>query len=66
MRLVTRAGAPSLEVTITDGRVATTAVFLGRRKIAGIKPGRHIAVEGVAGESGYRILVFNPLYTLLP
>ncbi len=66
VRLVPRAGAPSLEVTITDGRSATTAVFLGRRKIAGIKPGRHIAVEGVAGETGARVLIFNPLYTLLP
>jgi hypothetical protein len=66
VRLVPRAGAPSVEVTISDGRSAATAVFLGRRKIAGITPGRHITVEGVAGEAGTRILVFNPLYTLLP
>jgi hypothetical protein len=64
VRLVPRAGAPALEVTITDGRGAATAVFLGRRKIAGVVPGRKISIEGVAGSSGQRVLIFNPLYTL--
>ena len=64
VRMVPRAGAPALEVTISDGRGNATAVFLGRRKIAGIVPGRHIVVEGVAGNSGKRTLLLNPLYTL--
>lgn len=66
VRVVPRAGAPSLEVTITDGRASATAVFLGRRKIAGIVPGRRVVVEGIAGQHGRRYLMFNPLYTLLP
>ncbi len=66
VRVVPRAGAPSLEVTITDGRGTATAVFLGRTKIAGIVPGRHLAVEGVAGRAGNRYLIFNPFYTLFP
>jgi hypothetical protein len=66
VRVVPRAGAPALEVTVTDGRGATTAVFLGRRKIPGVVPGRRLAVEGVAGRSGQRVLIYNPLYTLLP
>ena len=66
VRVVPRAGAPALEVTISDGSGTATAVFLGRSKIAGIAPGRHIAVEGVAGRSGNRYLIFNPLYTLFP
>ncbi len=66
VRVVPRAGAPALEVTISDGRGTATAVFLGRSKIAGIAPGRHIAVEGIAGKSGHRYLIFNPLYTLFP
>lgn len=66
VRLVPRAGAPSLEVAITDGRGTATAVFLGRHKISGIVPGRHISVEGVAGKAGGRYLVFNPVYTLYP
>ena len=66
VRVVPRAGAPALEVTINDGRASATAVFLGRRKIAGVVPGRKIIVEGVAGQHGRRFLMFNPLYTLLP
>jgi hypothetical protein len=66
VRIVPRAGAPALEVTITDGRSTATAVFLGRKKIGGITPGRHLVVEGVAGQHGKRVLIFNPLYTLLP
>ena len=66
VRLVPRAGAPALEVTITDGRGNATAVFLGRSKIAGVVPGRHIAVQGVAGRVGKRYLIYNPLYTLFP
>jgi hypothetical protein len=66
VRVVPRAGAPALEVTITDGRGTATAVFLGRRKIAGVAPGRRVAVEGVVGSSGNRYLIFNPLYTLFP
>jgi hypothetical protein len=39
---------------------------MGRKKIVGITPGRHLVVEGVAGQHGKRVLIFNPLYTLLP
>ena len=66
VRIVPRAGAPALEVTVTDGRGSATAVFLGRRKIAGVAPGRKIVIEGVAGAQDNRVLIFNPLYTLLP
>jgi hypothetical protein len=66
VRVVPRAGAPALEVTISDGRGTATAVFLGRGKITGVVPGRHIAVEGVACRSGNRVLILNPLYTLFP
>lgn len=64
VRVVPRAGAPALEVTITDGRGSVTAVFLGRRKIGGVTPGRRISVEGVPGQVGARLLLYNPLYTL--
>ena len=36
VRIVPRAGAPALEVVISDGRGSVTAVFLGRRKIGGV------------------------------
>ncbi|MGH8999173.1 MAG: OB-fold nucleic acid binding domain-containing protein [Acidimicrobiia bacterium] len=65
VRVVPRAGAPSLEVTVTDGRGNLVAVFFGRRHLAGLHPGRRLVVEGVVAESGNRALVFNPVYELL-
>ena len=65
VRIVPRAGADALEVTVSDGRGAVTAVFLGRRKILGISPGRRIALEGVVAREGSQQLIYNPLYTLL-
>jgi hypothetical protein len=65
VRIVPRAGAPALEVTVSDGRGAVVGVFLGRRKIAGLSPGRKVAFEGVAARDGKRFLVFNPVYELL-
>lgn len=64
VRIVPRAGAPALEVTISDGRGALTAVFLGRRKIAGITPGRRMTLEGVVSTDTRDRLMFNPIYTL--
>ena len=66
VRVVPRAGAPALEVTVSDGQGSATAVFLGRRTIAGITPGRKMTFEGVVGRDRNRNLVFNPQYTLLP
>ena len=65
LRIVPRAGAPALEVTVSDGRGAVVAVFLGRRKIAGLTPGRRIVIEGVTARDGNRFVVFNPVYELL-
>jgi hypothetical protein len=65
VRIVPRAGAPALEVTVSDGRGSIVGVFLGRRKIAGLSPGRKVAFEGVAARDGKRHLLFNPIYELL-
>jgi hypothetical protein len=65
VRIVPRAGAPAVEVTVSDGRGTVVAVFFGRRKIAGMSPGRRVALTGVAGGDGNRTLVYNPEYTLL-
>ena len=63
--IVPRSGAPALEVTLSDGTGTVVAVFLGRRKIAGLSPGRRVLVEGVAARNGSRFLLFNPVYELL-
>lgn len=66
VRIVPRAGAPALEVTISDGRASVVAVFLGRRKIAAMKPGRRLIAEGVATARGPQRLVYNPWYRFIP
>lgn len=65
VRLVPRAGAPALEITITDGRGSIVAVFLGRTTVPGMTPGRRLVVEGVPLRDGSRCLVYNPWYRLL-
>jgi hypothetical protein len=65
IQIVPRAGSPSLEVTVGDGTAKAVAVFTGRRKIAGIHPGRGVVLEGVGGRVGNRLQLLNPAYTLL-
>jgi hypothetical protein len=65
VRIVPRAGADALEVTVSDGRAQVTGVFLGRRKIAGLSPGRKVVLEGVVLPNGKQRQIYNPTYTLL-
>lgn len=61
-----RGGVPALEAELYDGSGALTLVFLGRRRITGISPGRSIRVRGRIGvQDGVRV-VFNPRYELVP
>jgi hypothetical protein len=59
-------GKPALEVELRDGSGSVTLVWLGRRKIPGIEPGRNIRVAGriSCAANGHRVL-FNPRYELL-
>ena len=65
MRVVPRAGSPSLEVTVDDGSGRALVVFTGRRRIAGIDPGRGLVLEGTARDERNKIVLMNPAYTLL-
>lgn len=65
VRIVPRAGAAALEVTFSDGWASATAVFLGRRKIAGMAAGRKLAVNGMVARDGKQLLIYNPDYTFL-
>ena len=60
-----RGGVPALEAELYDGSGVITLVWLGRRRIAGIEPGRPIQVQGRIGlHDGVRTL-YNPRYELL-
>ncbi|MDQ6796778.1 MAG: OB-fold nucleic acid binding domain-containing protein [Actinomycetota bacterium] len=68
LRIVPRAGSPSLEATITDGSGSLVAVWMGRRQIAGVSPGRRIVVSGrvnPGSSQGRRMFLYNPRYELL-
>lgn len=65
IRVVPRAGSPSLEVTVNDGSGLAVAVFTGRRAIPGITPGKGVALEGVARRERERLVFLNPAYRLL-
>jgi hypothetical protein len=59
-----RGGVPALEAELFDGSGALTLVWLGRRQITGISPGRQLEVEGRIGvQDGVRV-IYNPRYEL--
>ena len=58
------ADVPSLELVLVDGTGGLTVVFLGRRHVAGIRPGSLLAVEGMVGSQGNRLAILNPHYDL--
>jgi hypothetical protein len=39
-------------------------VFLGRRRVGGVRAGRRLVVEGMVARDGNRLLMFNPVYEL--
>ena len=60
-----RGGYPALEVELRDGSGAVTLVWLGRRQIAGIDPGRSLKISGrISCHEGKRVM-YNPRYELL-
>lgn len=61
-----RAGVLALEADLWDGSGTVHLVWLGRRKIVGIEPGRHLLARGrICTLNGSR-MIYNPTYDLLP
>ena len=58
-------GVPSLEVRIADPSGSILIVFIGRRRIAGIKPGTQLLVDGIVGQQSGRLALLNPYYELI-
>jgi RecG-like helicase len=62
--LAPRAGTPTLEATLYDGSGTLTLVWLGRRKIVGVKPGVAMKAVGRVSCADGRRVIFNPRYEL--
>lgn len=67
LRIVPRAGTPSLEATVNDGTGSLVIVWTGRRNIPGVAPGKRLVLSGRGAPQGSagRLTVFNPRYELL-
>ncbi|MFD0372303.1 MULTISPECIES: OB-fold nucleic acid binding domain-containing protein [unclassified Streptomyces] len=61
-----RAGVPALEAELFDGTAPLDVVWLGRRSIVGIEPGRKLIASGRISMSHGRRVLFNPKYELRP
>ena len=55
---------PTLEVDVFDETGGLTAVFLARRRIAGINLGTEMDVEGVVSSHHGALTILNPAYEL--
>jgi hypothetical protein len=59
-----RGGVPALEAELYDGSGVITLIWLGRRRIAGVEPGRLVRVEGRIGRQDRTRVMYNPRYEL--
>lgn len=61
-----RGGVPALEAELYDGTGSITVIWLGRRQISGVVPGRSIEIQGRIGRHDGQRIMYNPRYELLP
>lgn len=59
-----RTNLPTLEADLYDGSDVVTLVWLGRRQIAGIEPGRSLTARGRVALRDKRKVIYNPYYEL--
>ena len=59
-----RTNLPTLEADLYDGTDVVTLIFLGRRSIAGIEPGRQLTARGRVALRDDRKVIYNPSYEL--
>ena len=58
------ANVPVLEAELFDGTCSIQLVWLGRRRIAGIEPGRKLMARGRVGVHDGKLAIYNPWYEL--
>jgi RecG-like helicase len=59
-----RAASLTMEADLWDGTGNVTLIWLGRRDIAGIQPGRRIIVHGRITNVRGELTIYNPRYHL--
>ena len=59
-------GVPALEAELYDGSDVLSIVWLGRRRIPGIRCGRALVAQGLVSRAQGRPVLFNPRYELRP
>lgn len=59
-----REHVPTFEAELFDGSGAIALVWLGRRRIVGIEPGRRVKATGRVGIHDGRLAIYNPRYEL--
>jgi hypothetical protein len=59
-----RQDVPTVEAELFDGTDTLDLVWLGRREIAGIVPGRRLRVDGMVTDRDGRRTMYNPRYEL--
>jgi hypothetical protein len=64
VELCPRAAAATLEAELYDGTEGVLLVWLGRRRIPGIEPGRTVKARGRLAEREGRKVLYNPYYEL--
>ncbi len=55
---------PTLAAELFDGSSSIELVWLGRRRIAGLEPGRRVLVRGRVGDHDGKLAIYNPWYQL--
>lgn len=61
-----RAGVPALVADLYDGSGSVSLVWLGRRQIPGIDPGRSVVAHGRITVDDEQCVIYNPRYELRP
>jgi amino acid transporter len=61
-----RGSTPTMEAELWDGTATVTLVWLGRRDIPGIEPGRKLVVHGRMTTLKGERAIYNPRYELQP
>ncbi len=59
-----RQHVPTMEAELFDGSASIDLIWLGRRRIPGIEPGRFVTAKGRVGDHDGRPAIYNPWYEL--